>query len=87
VFRSLSVSGHEGTIRWGYLPAVVFSGWRLKGDTNGGTLTAQIVSCDEFRVTQTPLVAIVSVGRADWRWSVTDLQVNGTALTASVVRQ
>jgi len=49
-------------------------------------LTAQIVSVDEFRMQQRPLVVVVPAGRAEWRWSVTDLQISGTTLTASVVR-
>jgi hypothetical protein len=89
MFRNLDIAGHEGRICWGHVgcPAVVFSGWRYEGSQAEGTLTAQVVSCDEYRVSQDPLVAIVSMGRADWRWSVTDLQMNGTALTARVVRQ
>jgi hypothetical protein len=86
--HTLSMTGHEGQIRWVYLPAIVFGPWRYESNgQNGGTLTAQIVSRDEFRVSQRPLVAVVPAGRAEWRWSVTDLQINGTELVASLVRQ
>jgi hypothetical protein len=85
--NSLKLSGPEGQIRWVYLPAVVFGPWQFSGDGKSGTLTAQIVSCDEFRVQQRPLVAVVPAGRSVWRWAVSDLQISGTELTASLVRQ
>lgn len=87
MFRELDIRGAEGSIRWGYLPAMTFGPWRIEGGSDGGTLTAQIVSCDEFRLAQEPLVAVVPAGRATWRWSVSDLQVNGVTLTARVTRQ
>lgn len=86
MFDSLNVSGQEGTIRWSYLPVVSFGRWSYEGVGKVGTLTAQIVSCDEFRITQRPLVVVVPAGRAEWRWSVRDLQINGSTLTATVER-
>ncbi len=83
---NLTAQGHEGQIKWSYLPAITFGPWRYEGEGSTGTLTAEIVSCDEYRVQQTPLVAIVPMGRAEWRWSVRDLQVHGSSLTASVER-
>jgi hypothetical protein len=83
---TLNATGHEGQIKWSYLPAITFGPWRYEGQGSTGTLTAEIVSCDEFRVSQKPLVAVVPMGRAEWRWSVRDLQVHGSSLTASVER-
>lgn len=87
MFQSIRITGHEGQVRWSYLPAVIFGPWSFDGNGKGGTLTAQIVSRDEFRLQQRPLVVVVPAGRAQWRWSVTDLQISGTTLTATVVRQ
>lgn len=87
MFTSFNVQGTEGEIRWVYLPAVVFGPWKYEGQGTTGTLTAQVVSRDEFRIGQRPLVAIVPMGRATWRWSVINLQISGTTLTAHVVRQ
>jgi hypothetical protein len=83
---SHSISGHRGEIRWSYLPAVVFGAWKFEGDGKGGTLEAQIVSCDEFRAQQRPLVVVVPTQRTEWRWAVIDLQISGTTLVASVAR-
>jgi hypothetical protein len=82
----LSIKGAHGVIKWSYLPAVTFGPWRYDGDMRSGTLTAQIVSCDEFRANQTPLVAVVPAGRAEWRWTVRDLQISGSTMTAVVER-
>jgi len=84
---AISITGHHGEIRWVYLKAIVFGPWSYSGEKGSGTLTAQVVSCDEFRVQQRPLVAVVPAGRSEWRWAVTDLQISGTTLTASLVRQ
>lgn len=83
----LSITGHEGELRWVYLPAVIFGPWSFTGDMVGGTLTARVVSCDEFRMQQRPLAAVVPMGRAEWRWSVIDVQISGDTLTANVARQ
>ncbi len=87
MFQSLSITGHQGQIRWEYLPAVTFGPWSMTGHGTVGTLKAQIVSVNEFRVKQTPLVAVVPAGRAEWRWSVRNLQISGSSLTATVERQ
>ena len=86
MFRNLTLEGYEGQIKWSYLTAVTFGPFRFEGDDRGGTLTAQIVSCDEYRMHQHPLTAVVPAGRATWQWSVSDLQISGTTLTARVVR-
>ena len=83
---ALSICGAQGEIRWSYLPAVVFGPWTFEGGAGEGTLTAQIVSRDEFRLQQAPLVVVVPAGRATWRWSVRDLQISGDRLTVSVAR-
>lgn len=87
MFTSFKVRGVEGQICWGYLPAVVFGPWTYEGHGSTGTLTAQVVSSDEFRLEKQPLVAVVPMGRATWRWSVITLQISGATLTASLARQ
>ena len=82
---ALTATGQSGTIKWSYLPAVVFGPWRYEGVGKTGTLTAQIVSCDDYRLHQRPLTAVVPACRTEVRWRVTDLQISGGTLTASVV--
>lgn len=83
---ALTISGTSGTVKWSYLPAIVFGPWSYEGEGSQGTLTAQIVSCDEYRLQQRPLTAVVPAGRVEWRWTVLDLQISGTTLRATVVR-
>lgn len=84
--NAITAKGHQGQIKWSYLPAMTFGPWSYQGMGRTGILTAQIVSRDEYRMNQRPLVAVVPAGRAEWRWSVTDLQINGDTVTASVSR-
>lgn len=83
----MNITGHRGEIVWVYLTAVTFGPWTYQGQGGTGTLTAQIVSRDEYRLKQQPLEVVVPAGRAEWRWRVSDLQISGTTLTANVVRQ
>ena len=85
--NSLNLSGHEGLLRWGYRTAAQLGSWRYTGAGDSGTVTAQIVSSDEFCLEQAPLIAVMPMGRAVWRWAVTSLSINGSTLTFSVARQ
>jgi hypothetical protein len=78
--------GDQGQVRWVYLPAITFGPWSFSGDTKAGVFTAQVVSCDEFRTQQRPLVIVVPAGRNEWRWSVSELSISGATLTATVSR-
>ena len=84
--NNITATGHYGEVRWVYHRAITFGPWSYVGFGKTGTLTAQIVSVDEYRSQQVPLVAVVPAGRAEWRWNITDLQINGNTLTASVAR-
>jgi len=78
------LKGVTGEIRWSYLPAAVFGPWRVETqeDTALSTLTGTLVSVDGYRVTQSPLVAVVSVGRRRLTWPITDMQISGDTITA-----
>jgi hypothetical protein len=82
----ISAAGPLGQVRWGYLPALTFGAWRYEGLGRTGTLTAQILECDELRIEQHPLVVIVPMGQHEWRWSVESLQRSGATITITVAR-
>ncbi len=85
---SVTATGTSGQIRWSYLPALTFGSWRYVGSGSTGTLTsAQVLDHDEFRLTQQPLVVVVPMGRAEWRWSVESVQLSGDTVTMQVSRQ
>lgn len=84
----LSVTGTSGQVRWGYLPAATFAAWKYEGSGTTGTLTtSQVLDCDELRLDQAPLVVVVPMGHAEWRWSVESLVRSGDSLTIQVSRQ
>ena len=87
MFQSLKITGVAGEVRWEYLPAVIFGPWSVAAHGESGTLTAQIVSVNEFRIRMNPLVVVVPAGRAEWRWAVRNLQISGSTLTAIIERQ
>lgn len=77
----MTLRGATGEIRWAYLPAVIFGPWRLESGEET-TLTGTLVSVDEYRMTQAPLLAVVTVGRQRLTWPVLDLQIHGSTVSA-----
>lgn len=74
----IAFSGPSGLIRWGYHTAATVGPWTL----SNGTLTAPIVTCDDFKASQRPLTFVVPQPKSDWVWSVQSLQIAGGSLTA-----
>lgn len=84
---SLTATGTSGHIRWSYLPAATFGAWTFAGSGPRGTLTtSQVLDVNEFRLEQSPLVIVVPMGRAEWRWSVESLLRSGDTWTIHVSR-
>jgi hypothetical protein len=72
--NTFTIRGEAAVIRWGYRQAVALGSWTL----DDGVLTAQIVSVDTFRVSQSPLTLVIgSVTKP-----ITGLQIAGGTLTA-----
>jgi hypothetical protein len=77
------MTGVEGAVRWGYRTAARLGAWTYER----GTLTAELLTRDDFALQQDPLTVSAVMGKATWRWLVTGVQINGSTLTASVVNQ
>lgn len=77
----MTLRGATGEIRWVYLPAMVFGPWRIESE-HEITLVGTVASVDDYRVTQSPLVAVVQLGRSQVRYPVLDLQIEGGRVTA-----
>lgn len=80
----MQFKGVTGEIRWSYLPALIFGPWRLTTTPTGGSLEAEIVSCDQYRVTQSPLIAAVRMGRQQLTFPVESLQHTGPRVYVTV---
>lgn len=78
----MTIRGATGEIKWAYMAAAVFGPWRIETDENESTLTGTLVSVDDYRVAQAPLVAVVTVGRQRLTWPVHSLQISGATVTA-----
>lgn len=66
----MRLSGFTGEVRWSYLVAATFGPWTLTNHE----LSGQIVSCDEYRITQKPLIVVVRIGRQELSYPVVQVQ-------------
>lgn len=80
----MTINGQAGELRHGYYKAADLSRWSFTGDRAGGTVTATIRDLNAFRMTQTPLSVVVTVGREQCRWPILAMQCDGVAFTATV---
>lgn len=76
--------GHEAGLWWGYHQAASLGAWTVRMDTTGSTLEATVREHEDHRVSQRPLVFEVPRPGTPWRWTVETLQINGSALTATL---
>jgi len=79
-----SLSGQAATVRWGYRAVASLVKWTCTRTDQGGTFTAQMTNCDEFGLSQEPLVVVVPAGASQWRWPVRDLLRDGLTVTMTV---
>lgn len=76
------VRGKTAELRWGYQQAAVLGAWQITGDQ---TIEASIVSADDLRVSQRPLMFVTqSPNGHTWTWPVASLQIDGSRLTGTV---
>jgi hypothetical protein len=83
----MHIRGATGEIRWAYLPAAVFGPWRLDTFPGGGSLEAQLVTQDTYRMGQAPLTALLHVGRQTLRYPVESVSVNGAQISVTLGAQ
>lgn len=75
---SITVRGQAAVLKWGYHDAATLGSWTLYL----GTLTAAVVSADQFRITQQPIVFVASHAAGAWRWPIEALSIADGTLTA-----
>lgn len=76
----MRIAGHTGDVRWSYLTAATFGPWTLIDRE----LTARVVSRDEYRLGQTPLVVVLRVGRHELTYPILRLQHSDERLTVTL---
>ena len=80
---ALTMTGPDGAIRWGYHTAATVGAWTFTADATGGNLTAQVVTADDFKLSQQELTFRCNRQKGPaWVWPVQSLSVAGGTLTA-----
>ena len=83
MFRTLTVRGEIGTIRWAYHDAAVLRRWRITKDKDGRwTLAAGLDRADRFQLGQTPLRFVAPRPGGFWCWPVQSVTVGSEQITA-----
>lgn len=78
----MTVTGVEGSLRYGYHTAGTLGAWTVTRADSVWTLSASLVKTDAFRVSQRPLVFVAPHAHGAWRWPIQSLQITGASLTA-----
>ena len=66
----MRLSGFTGEVRWSYMVAATFGPWTLIDRE----LSGDIVSTDDYRMTQAPLVVVLRIGRQELAYPIVHLQ-------------
>ena len=80
----LTLSGTEASVRWGYHVAASVTAWSIIPDDGRLTFTASLVQSDHYRLSQRPLVFVVTRKGVTLRWPILELQINGATVTATL---
>ena len=75
-----TITGRAATIKWGYHTVASLGSWTC----TPGTMTATLLSCDAFGITQDPLTVHVPAGPRVWRWAVESLSRDGLTVTMQI---
>jgi hypothetical protein len=79
------IRGVQASVRWGYHPAAALGPWTLTASDTGGHIEAQIVSADDYRLSQPALkFCVTRQNGIVATWPVLTLHVAGQTLYASV---
>jgi hypothetical protein len=82
----MTITGLVAEVWWGYHKAASLGSWsfsRTRGQA-GGALTATVIDSDAFKLTQSPLTVVIPAKPQAWRWALSEVEVSGSTLTATV---
>ena len=81
----LTLSGAEAVIRLDYHVAASVGAWTITTGENGGlTLSGSIVHANHYRLSQRPLVFVMTRPGAVCRWPILELQIQGASISATL---
>jgi len=83
--QNVTLTGAEASLRWSYHQAAVLRDWSVSRDEFGTLkLSAAIVKADTWKLSQQPLVFVVTTPTGSCRWPVIELQNADGTLYASL---
>lgn len=71
-----SVRGVVGQVKWSYYIAAAINGYTVTREGSQWSLSATVVLSDAFKLSQKPLMFVAPHQHGEWRWPITDLQLN-----------
>jgi hypothetical protein len=80
----MTYRGVEASIMWGYHVAATVRDWTVTKGETGWSLSAAVVSLDDFTVSQRPLKFVATHQGGAWSWPVLTLQNMGASLTGTL---
>ena len=82
---ALALTGHDGTIVWGYHTAAPCVSWSLSATGTTGTLIATVSTADSFKLSQQDLKFRVRRQTGpSWEWPIESRQIADRTITAIV---
>jgi hypothetical protein len=88
MLRALSLAGQQAEIRWAYHRAASLGPWTLSANGAAGTLTAQVIEADTFKLSQPALTfRIPRPNGSVWAYPIQSLHIADGTLTARVSTQ
>lgn len=80
--------GVAGRVCWSYHVAMEIGSFNITPirKSEQAVLRATVRSADPFKAQQSPLVFEALIGKAVWRWALSEVVIDGALLTAKVIQ-
>lgn len=82
--RDVTINAEAGAIHWGYYSAGSLRSCVLTRTEGVWTLAGTVVESDAYRLSQRPLVFVVTHQHGSWTWPIVSLQIEGGSCSASL---
>lgn len=80
--QDVTINAAVGAIRWGFYQGGSLRDCAVRRTSDVWTLAGSIVSTNAARLSQRPLVFVVTHQHGCWTWPITELQIAGGTLSA-----
>lgn len=84
LLRTVTLTGGEGLVTWGYHTAAVCRGWTIRGKGRDWRLSATLQRADDFQLRQTCLYFHAPRKGGYWCWPIVAVTAGPTQLVATL---